>query len=555
MQFEVLQAFRERFEPVEVRGNFMNWIILVTLCTSYFYLIAKSKKAMHMLQQNLYNMNHRYVKWTIKNFSSVFISIDFLSVICMILAFYLNQELWLILSSVIYILGFFLVRMKDEKEKVHEKKPLVITKRVLRLIFTTSVIYLVPSILIYFYKESSLLLLLILGIMIYLVYFILWITNILNKPIEKCVYYYYYLKATNKLKKMSQLKVVGITGSYGKTSSKNILSDILNVKMIAHPTPQNLNTEYGLMITINNYLDKFDEVFIAEMGAYKCGEIRTLCKMVHPSYGILTAIGTAHLESFGSEENIQKTKFELIDSLPDDGIAILNGDDPKQLSYKIQSKCQKIWIGIDNHDVDLYATNIHCSNNGSSFDCFIKEENQSYTFTTKLLGNHNIYNVLAGIALAREFGMSMEEIKTGVRKIKPIEHRLEIKPIGSIYMIDDAYNSNPVGAKRAVEVLDMMPGTKVVVTPGMIELGVKEKEYNKIFGMQIANVADYVILIGEKRTQPIYQGLMESDYSKEKIYILNDVKESFPLLATLKSKDDLYALYENDLPDSYNEKK
>lgn len=555
MQFEVLQVFRERFEPVEVRGNFMNWIIFVTVCTSYFYLIVKSKKAMHMLQQNLYNMNHRYVKWIIKNPISVFISFDFLSVMFMILAFYLNQELWLILSSVIYVLGFFLIRMKDEKEKVHEKKPLVVTKRVLRLIFTTSVLYLIPSILICFYKESSLLFLLILGIMVYFVYFILWITNILNKPIEKCVYYYYYLKATSKLKKMSQLKVVGITGSYGKTSSKNILSDILNVKMIAHPTPQNLNTEYGLMITINNHLDKFDEVFIAEMGAYKCGEIRTLCKMVHPSYGILTSIGTAHLESFGSEENIQKTKFELIDSLPDDGVAILNGDDPKQLSYKTQSKCQKIWIGIDNHEVDLYATNIHCSNNGSSFDCFVKEENQSYTFTTKLLGNHNIYNVLAGIALAREFGMSMEEIKTGVRKIKPIEHRLEIKPIGSIYMIDDAYNSNPVGAKRAVEVLDMMPGTKVVVTPGMIELGVKEKEYNKIFGMQIANVADYVILIGEKRTQPIYQGLMESDYSKEKIYILNDVKESFPLLAKLKGKEDLYALYENDLPDSYNENK
>ena len=160
-----------------------------------------------------------------------------------------------------------------------------------------------------------------------------------------------------------------------------------------------------------------------------------------------------------------------------------------------------------------------------------------------------------GIALAREFGMNMAEIEMGVKKIKPIEHRLEIKSVGSIYMIDDAYNSNPVGAKRAIEVLDMMPGTKAVVTPGMIELGSKEKEYNKIFGMQIANVADYVILIGEKRTQPIYQGLIESGYSKEKIYILNDVKESFSLLATLKGKEDLYALYENDLPDSYNERK
>jgi len=530
-------------------------MVIVTIVASYLYLIVKSKKAMHMLQQNLYNMNYRYWKWMIHNLISVFISVDFLSILFLFLAFCLKQERFLIISIAFYILGFFLVRIQNEKEKLHEKKPLVITKRVVRLILTTSILYLIPSILIYFNSGDSLLLLLILGVMIYLVYFVLWISNILNKPIEKCVYYYYYLKATRKLKKLSQLKVVGITGSYGKTSSKNILSDILNVKMIAHPTPQNLNTEYGLMMTINNHLDKFDEVFIAEMGAYKCGEIRTLCKMVHPSYGILTTIGTAHLESFGSEENIQKTKFELIESLPDDGIAILNGDDPKQLSYSIQSKCQKIWIGIDNQDVDLYATNITCNKDGSSFECYLKDENKSYTFTTKLLGNHNIYNILAGIALARAFGMKMSEIEVGVKKIKPIEHRLEIKKVGSIYMIDDAYNANPVGAKRAVEVLDMMPGIKVVVTPGMIELGAKEKEYNKIFGMQIANVADYVVLIGEKRTQPIYQGLIESGYSKEKIYILNDVKESFILLGTLKGKEDLYALYENDLPDSYNEKK
>ncbi len=533
----------------------MNFLVAITIIISYLYLVVKSKKAIHMLQQNLYNMNHRYLKWIFKNLVSAFLSIDIFSVIFLFLAFYLKQELYLIVSSMFYVLGFFLVRIRDEKAKVHAKKPLVITKRVIRLIVTTCLLYFIPGILIYFYNEKALLFLFLLGIMIYLVYFLLWITNILNKPIEKCVYYYYYWKATSKLKKMSQLKVVGITGSYGKTSSKNILSDILNVKMIAHPTPQNLNTEYGLMITINNHLDKFDEVFIAEMGAYKRGEIRTLCKMVHPRYGILTTIGTAHLESFGSEANIQKTKFELIESLPDDGTAILNGDDPKQLSYKIQSHCQKIWIGIDNHDVDLYAMNIQSNKDGSSFDCYLKEEKKSYPFTTKLLGNHNIYNILAGIALAKEFGMSMAEIQMGVKKIKPIEHRLEIKPIGPIYMIDDAYNSNPVGAKRAIEVLDMMPGIKAVVTPGMIELGAKEKEYNKIFGMQIANVADYVILIGEKRTQPIYQGLIESGYPKAKIYILNDVKESFTLLSTLKGKEDLYALYENDLPDSYNENK
>ena len=122
-------------------------------------------------------------------------------------------------------------------------------------------------------------------------------------------------------------------------------------------------------------------------------------------------------------------------------------------------------------------------------------------------------------------------------------------------MIDDAYNSNPDGAKMAVDVLEMMPGTKVVVTPGMIELGAKQDEYNFTFGRQIAEVADYVVLIGEKQTLPIYNGLLSANYDKEKIHILNNVVDSYPLIRKLKEKDkDIYALFENDLPDSFNEK-
>ncbi len=555
IKFIILQEFLEIFEYVNNGGVFMKSIMILIILLAYIYVILKSKNAMHMLQQNLYNMNQRYLKWILKNLSAVFLKIDILAVFCFGLAFFFNQELWIYGNILIYLGGIFLVQLHSSKEKIQTKKPLVITARVKRLLITTSILYLLPVILCYYMETQKTFLLLILGLMIYFNYFILWFTNIINKPVEKCVYYYYYFHAVRKLKTMSQLKIVGITGSYGKTSSKNILSDILNVKMIAHPTPKNLNTEYGLMMTINNHLDKFDEVFIAEMGAYQRGEIATLCKMIHPKYAILTTIGTAHLETFRSEENIQKTKFELVESLSSDGIAILNGDDPKQLSYSIQSDCQKIWIGIDNHEVDIYADNIRCSKDGSTFDCYFKNQKKPHTFTTKLLGNHNIYNILASIALALEFGMNIEEIKQGVRKVRPIEHRLEIKQVGMIHMIDDAYNSNPVGAKRAVEVLAMMKGTKVVVTPGMIELGVKEKEYNKIFGMQIANVADYVVLIGEKRTKPIYDGLIESGYNKDKIYILNDVKESFTLVASFKGKEDIYALYENDLPDSYNETK
>jgi UDP-N-acetylmuramoyl-tripeptide--D-alanyl-D-alanine ligase len=305
---------------------------------------------------------------------------------------------------------------------------------------------------------------------------------------------------------------------------------------------------------INNYLDKFSEFLIAEMGAFKNGEIKEICDLVKPTYGILTKIGTAHLESFGSRENIQMTKFELIESLPKDGIGVLNADDEYQLSYKLKNKCKIKWIGIDNQDADVVATNIKLSHNGTTFDCVFKGDNNKYPFETRLLGKANIYNILAGIALGKELGLTIEQLQMGVLKVKPIEHRLELKKYGDINIIDDAYNSNPVGSKMALEVLNLMPGKKIIVTPGMIELGSEQYELNLEFGKQIADVCDEVILVGAEQTKPIYDGLMVKDYNEKNIHVINDVKIAFELMQKLKGKE-TYVLLENDLPDIFNERK
>ena len=514
----------------------------------------KNKRSLHMLQQNLYNENNRYMKWIKKNLKSVFVTLDFISLVLVAIAYLLDNNLSIALVIITLILyGLESVRILNNRKTEQVKKPLVITKRVRRLIFTITVLFVLPIIIYLLNHNNGYLMLVVEAIITYLSYFVVWVAKVLNTPAEKFVYKYYETKARTKLKNMNHLKVVGITGSYGKTSSKNILNDILNIKFISRPTPKNLNTEYGLMITINNHLDKFDDIFIAEMGAYKRGEIKTLCDMVHPKYGILTRIGLAHLETFGSPENIVKTKFELIESLPADGVGVLNRDDPKQVEYKIKSKCKKVWIGIDEKDVDVRACDIECDYKGSKFNVIFKGDNKKYPFETKLLGNHNIYNILAGIALGREFGISIKELQQGVRKVRPIESRLELKNFGYMYQINDAYNSNPVGAKTALDVLSMMPGMKVVVTPGMTELGEKEDELNHIFGTQIAKVADYVILVGEKKTRPIFEGINEAGYNKDKLFIVNSVYDAYNLLQTLKTKEDMYALFENDLPDTYNE--
>ena len=543
------------------------YIYIFLLVTILFCLIFKSKRYLHMLQQNLYNENNRYFKWYFKNLKELF-DLDLIPVLISLFLYIKESgpnalkcatscnptaKISIIIISIIYIVLGLL--WKKRLKSYQNKKPLVITARVKRLIITTFILYILPIVLLMFNVNISYyLIILILTIMVYLNPIIVWIAKVINTPVEKCVYYYYLTHAKVKLKNMNNLKVIGITGSYGKTSSKNILSDILNIKYNTLPSPRNLNTPYGLMITINNHLDKFNDVFIAEMGAYKRGEIKQLCDFVHPKYGILTRIGTAHLESFGSEENIIKGKFELIESLPSDGFAVLNMDDEKQVDYDLKNNVKVIWIGIDNEDADVRATNIKCSNKGTSFDVVFKGDKNKYKFETKLLGDHSVYNILAGIACGREFGISIEDLVQAVKTVRTVEHRLELKKLGNFYQIDDAYNSNPVGAESACKVLGMMPGIKVVVTPGMIELGDKEDYYNKEFGKQISKVADYVVLVGEEKTKPIKKGLESSGFDKDKIVVYNDVRDAYSFIGGLtNNKKDVYALFENDLPDTYNE--
>lgn len=534
---------------------------MMLLCLIFYFIILiydlqLFSKSLHMLQQNLYNENNRYFKWIWNNKKQAFLNLNLYGILFSVFLFFsVNKVLdafFIIVLMSVYVVSYF---VDKEKRKLDQnKKPLVITKRIKRLIVTIGIFFFIAILLYVLNHDLRNISILILTLITGFNYVFVGICNIINYPIERMIYHYYEKEAKKKLKSMPDLKVIGITGSYGKTSCKNILHDILKIKYNTLATPKSLNTFNGLVITVNNKLSKFDDIFIAEMGAYVKGEIHGLCELVDPKYAIITSIGTAHLETFGSEENILNGKMELVEYLPTDGIAVLNKDDSKQRNYDIKNNCRVLWIGIDEKDVDVFAKNIECSGSGTKFEVQFKKEKKSYSFETKLFGKHNVYNILSALALGYEFGISIKELQKAVKLVKPVEHRLELKKLGCFYQIDDAYNSNPVGAKGALDVLKMMNGDKVVVTPGMVELGSQEEELNYQFGQQIADVADRVILVGEKRTKPIYEGLMKKKFAKSKITILNDVKEAYSLLSEWKNENELYALFENDLPDTYNEK-
>ena len=528
----------------------LNKEFLFSVIIYLIYIFIRSRETIHMLQQNKYNAKGTYVKWLKKNINKAFYGKSIIFLTLIIFLVYKKSMVLPVYFSVIY-----LILIIDELTRGGQNKlPLKYTSRVKRLIFTNTLVHLVVVFLFSLIdgQINTVYLYLILGLIAYINSLFVLISIYINAPIEKLVGFYYKSKAKNKLKSMSNLKVIGITGSYGKTSSKNILNDILNIKYNSLPTPKNFNTPFGLMITINNHLDKFNDVFIAEMGACQEGDIDELCKLVKPKYGIITKIGVAHLVTFKTRENIQKTKFELIENLPSDGIGILNADDEWQRSYVIKNSCQIKWIGIEN-EADVMAKNIKLTPEGTKFDVVFKGDDNKYKFETKLLGYHNVYNILSSIALGREFGMSIEQLRAGVSKAKAVEHRLELKKNGDVTIIDDAYNSNPLGSKMALDVLKMMPGRHIVVTPGMIELGKEEEEKNREFGRFIASSADEVILVGKKQTKPIYDGLMDEKFDVDKIHVINDVMKAFDLIQSLKD-DKTFVLLENDLPDIFNEK-
>lgn len=515
----------------------INYILLeILLFLLYIYMHTKIRHGIHMLQLEYYK-NDRYKSWINKNKKTVFSFRDILMFVGTIIVV-VNARYGLEIS--IFIALLLLLGRNIFKEK----KPLVITGRVKRIFFTETLIFLFISIL----ANINVLYIILANILVVLAYHIVIFINVLNMPVEKAIQEKFVIKAKKKLEQMNNLKVIGITGSYGKTSTKYIVSTILSQKYNILKTPASFNTKMGIVRTINENLKSTDQIFVCEMGADEVGEIKELCNLVHPSIGMITSIGPQHLETFGSLENIKKTKFELVDSLPKDGFAILNYNDENIRS--IDTNKNKVTYGIES-TCEYYAKNIEITEFGSNFTIHTKDGSE-IDVTTKLLGEHNIINIVGAVAIANELGLSNKEIQIGIKMLKPIEHRLELKQhANGTIIIDDAYNSNTKGAQMAVEVLGRFKGKRrILVTPGIVELGDKTYEYNKVFGTQAAENCDYAILVGKKQAKPIYDGFIEKGFKEENIYIADNLECAIKKMNELMNSNTVILL-ENDLSDNY----
>ncbi len=524
--------------------------VVVTLMLSYKFL--------QCIQHKNYVCSD-FFKWIYKKnnaFKRKLIMLSLLScfAFCLfnvVFAFVKNDYFTLI--GLIFYIGFVILYIVGER-KSENKVPLKFTKRMKRLIVTYCEVafivffglILLENLVFYFWADFfKLLRFVAVTLFPCLMPLLVWTACVINKPFEKRVSKRYVKKATDFFSNATFTKIA-VTGSYGKTSVKNFLNDILSVKFKTVATPASFNTPMGICRSAQ--LIKPDtEVFIAEMGARRKGDIKELCDIVSPDIAVLNGVTAVHLMTFGNINNVISTKNEIVEA-ESVKTAVFTSDNENTLSLYEKCEKEKILAGF-NPNAEVYADNVTADKNGSSFDLII--DGQKITLKTAVLGRHNISNLTLACAVAYKMGMTIDEIAKGVENVKSVEHRLSLVNNGNVTIIDDGYNSNVEGVKSALEVLGYFSGRKIVITPGMTELGVEQNKYNYDFGVKLAKVASFVVLIEGASCNAIRNGLVfGGGFDADKIKMVASLAVAKEKLKDI-IKDGDVILFENDLTDRF----
>ncbi len=519
------------------------------------YMLLNLKSDIHMLQQNSYRIS-RYWRWLEQgNFLPARRLVN-VALIFLLLSTLLTPALCLLLTALVALCQCWPIL------KAKHKKPLVFTPRVKRIYTVAAILTLIPYLLLIFFKggredmvefyngpEFVVSVMLLCCVLSWaFVMAAVW----LLKPVEARINHHYWMEARNILKSMPDLKVIGITGSYGKTSTKHYLHTILSEQFETLMTPGSYNTPMGVIRTVREMMKPYTEVFICEMGAKQRGDIKEICDLVDPQCGIITAVGPMHLETFGSIDAVRDTKFELADALPRDGFIVVNNDFAPAAARKVDNTgCIRYAVSAP-EKAHYKAEDIEYSAEGTAFSV-VTPDGERLAFRTRLVGECNISNLLAAIIVALKLGMPVDKIQQGVGRIEQVEHRLSMKRTpGGVTIIDDAFNSNPVGSRMALEVLGRFKdqGRRICVTPGMIELADRSYELNQELGHHIGRNADIAIVVNDINHEALTKGILAEGFDSKNLYSAASFNEAQQILSRILRPGDTI-LYENDLPDTF----
>ncbi|MBR1890907.1 MAG: hypothetical protein IJ811_00240 [Clostridia bacterium] len=540
-------------------------MLLLTAVINVVLLSFLARKFMQIIQQSGYAYAD-YVKWTKKK-NNVYITrlgmmvmLSVLSYLIYSIALSFADVNWVAPTGFLFYLLFAVIFARSDIKR-KSKSPLVYTPRLIRIYITFSLITFAVSFAVLlgcaalgvpFAENDILFRVRFVPIFLtpLLVPALVAFANAINTPIERVNNKKYVEKCKQTLSEYPDLIKIGITGSYGKTSVKEILKVLLSEKYKVLATPFSYNTPMGICKSVKR-LDETYDVFIAEMGARHEGDIKELCDIVHPSYAIINGIIEHHMDTFSSINQIKKTKFELVRGLEKGGTAILTCDNEHTLSMAGEEKDVKIVLAGLNLSArpSVYATEVKPTKYGCSFTLHLGGETAKCH--SKLIGEHNVSNVMLASALCYELGLSIGEIAAGISRLTPISHRLEVtENEAGVTIIDDSYNSNVSGTVAALKVLSGYDGRKIVVTPGMVELGKNEDRENYELGRRLAKVVDYAIIVSSGGAYLIRDGLLAEDFPLEKIYMAKDLADAMDKYKSMSASGDVL-LFENDLPDKF----
>lgn len=514
----------------------MGTIVTYTVVAFAFFLLI-AKYDIHMFQLSSYRYS-RYFRWLVPG--NIISQKRFFAFMMLIPALVPNYVGVGFATGI--TIGAWAIAWREKF-----KTPLVYTMRVKRLFATNILLFVaITALALLFATEWATV---IIAATLLLSNFLMLLANLVNTPIEKAINRHYYNDAKRIIDSHKGLIIIGVTGSFGKTSTKNYLASVLAEKYNVLVTPGNFNTLLGVIRTIREQLRPYHQVFIVEMGAKQKNDIKEICDLVHPTIGIVTAVGEMHLETFKTVENIQDTKFELINSLPAGGLGVINNDSEYIKSYKgIKSPCRIIKYAVEGEG-DYKASDVVYGAGGVSFTLGNGEH-----YNSRLLGVGNLLNILASIAVADHLGVPVNKQRNAIARLQPVEHRLSMKVANGITVLDDAYNSNPTGAKMSLGVLKEFAvgegNKRIVITPGFVEMGARQAEANKELGRTIAVSCDYAIIVNAVNREAIKSGIEEGGLPAEKYFLADSLNHAHQQLAKILRPGDV-VLYENDLPDNF----
>lgn len=355
-----------------------------------------------------------------------------------------------------------------------------------------------------------------------------------------------YIKRAGQVLDESKIMKIGVVGSYGKTTVKTLLAGLLSVKYSVLASPLSYNTPIGVAKTVDLFKAQGAEVLVMEFGARKLGDIEELCELVKPQTVVFTGVCAQHLETFGGEETVLKAKCECLGSVASTAVCgeglrerIENAD---FLSESEKEKCVYADLQTLVKDVVYFAEKT----------CFtLCLDGEEIAVEVPLLGRAAVENIALAAKAASVLGLTGEEIEKGLRQVKPIPHRLELKKEKGVFILDDAYNANEKGAAKAIEALCRFEGKKYLVTPGIIETGVMSKKINENLGALIANAnLDGVALVGGAQVKAVKDGYLNAGGDETKLSLSSTLEKAVGCVSSLLKEGDAI-LFLNDLPDAY----